>query len=76
MLTALALFLFQTETGNALHEAALHGKLDVVKLLLQRSIDVNQRDNKGQTVLELLSAHQAQQKSFTEITKAIQGRLV
>ena len=69
----LILFLFQTETGNALHEGALHGKLDVVKLLLERGIDVNQRDYKGQTVLELLSAHQAQQKSFTVITKVIQG---
>lgn len=56
-----------------MHEAALHGKLDVVKLLLERGIDVNQRDDKGQTVLELLSAHQAQQKSFTEITRTIQG---
>ncbi|XP_053385251.1 ankyrin repeat and sterile alpha motif domain-containing protein 1B-like isoform X2 [Mercenaria mercenaria] len=64
-----------TETGNALHEAALHGKLDVVKLLLERGIDVNQRDYKGQTVLELLSAHQAQQKSFTEITRAIQEHM-
>ena len=28
-------FLFQTETGTALHESALFGKFDVVKLLLE-----------------------------------------
>ena len=28
--------LLQTEAGTALHEAALYGKLDVVKLLLER----------------------------------------
>ena len=59
--------------GSALHEAALHGKLEVVKLLLDHGIDINLCDREGRTALQLLSAHQAQQKSFTEITQAIKG---
>ncbi|KAL4224939.1 Ankyrin repeat and sterile alpha motif domain-containing protein 1B [Mactra antiquata] len=62
-----------TEEGSALHEAALHGKLDVVKLLLERGINVNIQDEKQQTVLELISAHKSQQKSFTEIIQAIEN---
>ncbi|XP_052239797.1 protein phosphatase 1 regulatory subunit 12A-like isoform X3 [Dreissena polymorpha] len=61
----------KTEYGTALHEAALHGKLDCVRLLLGCGVDVNARDGHGQTALELVSAHCMKQKSFTEITKAI-----
>ncbi|XP_014668515.1 PREDICTED: ankyrin repeat and sterile alpha motif domain-containing protein 1B-like [Priapulus caudatus] len=44
----------QTETGSALHEAALYGKVDVVKLLLDQDIDLSISDKTGQTASGLL----------------------
>lgn len=60
-----------TDTGTALHEAALFGKLDVVKLLLERGINVYEKDQKGLTALDLVDAHKAKQKSYMEIKTAI-----
>ncbi|KAL2076419.1 hypothetical protein ACEWY4_027984, partial [Coilia grayii] len=46
-----------TEKGSALHEAALFGKIDVVRLLLDSGIDVNIRDYQGRTALDILREH-------------------
>ncbi|GFV53430.1 ankyrin repeat and sterile alpha motif domain-containing protein 1B [Trichonephila clavipes] len=45
---------FKAESGSALHEAALYGKVEVVKLLLDYGIDVNLENNSKRTVFDLL----------------------
>lgn len=45
---------YQTEKGSALHEAALFGKTDVVQILLAAGIDVNIKDNRGLTALDIV----------------------
>lgn len=44
-----------TKRGTALHEAALCGKLDVVRTLLDAGVDLGARDAGHNTVLDLLS---------------------
>nr|XP_034982774.1 ankyrin repeat and sterile alpha motif domain-containing protein 1B isoform X4 [Zootoca vivipara] len=51
----------QTEKGSALHEAALFGKVDVVRILLETGIDANIKDSLGRTVLDILKEHPSQQ---------------
>ncbi len=36
---------------TALHEAALHGQLEIVKFLLEQGADVNAKNNRGETPL-------------------------
>uniref|UniRef100_A0A8C6KQJ1 Ankyrin repeat and sterile alpha motif domain containing 1B n=1 Tax=Nothobranchius furzeri TaxID=105023 RepID=A0A8C6KQJ1_NOTFU len=48
-----------TENGSALHEAALFGKMDVVRLLLDSGIEASLRDSRGRTALEILKEHPA-----------------
>lgn len=45
----------KTSGGTALHEAALCGKLDVVRTLLDAGVDLCVRDAKQNTVIDLLS---------------------
>lgn len=45
---------FMTQTGTALHEAALCGKVDVVRRLLDDGIDVTLKDSRGFTALRLV----------------------
>lgn len=49
------MFSLQTESGSALHEAALFGKIEVVKLLLNYGIDTELEDLHRRTVMELLN---------------------
>ncbi|KAG8221865.1 hypothetical protein J437_LFUL003241 [Ladona fulva] len=44
----------RTAAGTALHEAALCGKTDVVKTLLESGVDLSARDAGGHTVLDVL----------------------
>jgi FOG: Ankyrin repeat len=44
----------RTASGTALHEAALCGKLEVVKTLLEHGADLRIIDSKHNTVLDLL----------------------
>ncbi|XP_054480387.1 ankyrin repeat and sterile alpha motif domain-containing protein 1B [Anoplopoma fimbria] len=59
-----------TENGSALHEAALCGKMDVVRLLLDSEIDTSLRDTQGRTALEILREHPAPKSQ--QITALIQ----
>lgn len=43
-----------TLTGTALHEAALCGKVDVVRRLLEAGIDVSLRDSSSQSALQIV----------------------
>ncbi|XP_019738511.1 ankyrin repeat and sterile alpha motif domain-containing protein 1B-like [Hippocampus comes] len=61
---------FITENGSALHEAALYGKMDVVRLLLDSGIDTNLRDSLGRTALDILREHPAVKSQ--QITALIQ----
>ena len=40
--------------GSALHEAAMYGKIEIVKLLLDKNIDLSLKDKDDCTVLEML----------------------
>lgn len=44
----------RTGSGSALHEAALCGKTEVVRTLLQNGIDLDIRDSQNNTVIDLL----------------------
>ncbi|XP_031205002.1 ankyrin repeat and sterile alpha motif domain-containing protein 1B isoform X9 [Mastomys coucha] len=52
--------IWKTEKGSALHEAALFGKVDVVRVLLETGIDANIKDSLGRTVLDILKEHPSQ----------------
>lgn len=45
----------RTPAGTALHEAALCGKLEVVRTLLEHGVDLSIRDAHNYTVKDLLS---------------------
>lgn len=45
----------RTAAGTAMHEAALCGKMEVVRTLLDHGIDLSIRDSRHNTVLDLLS---------------------
>lgn len=44
----------RTSAGTAMHEAALCGKMEVVRALLDRGVDLGIRDSRHNTVLDLL----------------------
>lgn len=44
----------RTSSGTALHEAALCGKTEVVRTLLENGTDLNIRDAQNNTVIDLL----------------------
>lgn len=44
----------RTSAGTAMHEAALCGKMEVVRALLDRGVDLAIRDSRQNTVLDLL----------------------
>lgn len=45
----------RTSAGTAMHEAALCGKMEVVRALLHRGVDLGIKDSRKNTVLDLLS---------------------
>lgn len=45
----------RTKSGTALHEAALFGKVEVVRTLLEHGVNPSIRDSKNCTVMDLLS---------------------
>jgi len=59
----------RTSRGTALHEAALCGKVEVVRALLEQSINTNLRDQADRTVLDVMAELQTQRTR--EITKII-----
>ncbi|XP_078091601.1 ankyrin repeat and sterile alpha motif domain-containing protein 1B isoform X5 [Mustelus asterias] len=61
----------ETEKGSALHEAALFGKLDVVRILLEAGIDASIKDTQEWTALDILKDHPSQKSQ--QITALIQG---
>ncbi|XP_041833007.1 ankyrin repeat and sterile alpha motif domain-containing protein 1B isoform X2 [Melanotaenia boesemani] len=63
-----------TENGSALHEAALFGKMDVVRLLLDSGINTSLRDSQGRTALEILREHPAPKSQ--QITALIQDYMM
>lgn len=50
----------RTPAGTPLHEAALCGKIEVVRTLLEHGADLNIRDSHNYTVKDLLSQFPAQ----------------
>uniref|UniRef100_A0A8C8SF64 Ankyrin repeat and sterile alpha motif domain containing 1A n=1 Tax=Pelusios castaneus TaxID=367368 RepID=A0A8C8SF64_9SAUR len=61
-----------TEKGSALHEAALFGKTDVVQILLAAGIDVNIKDNRGLTALDIVRELPSQKSQ--QIAAFIEGK--
>ena len=53
---------------NALHDAANLGKKDICELLVENGINVNQRNDKGKTALDI-----AIEKGYDEISEYLQG---
>ena len=61
----------QGEHGTPLHEAALFGKADTVRMLLDKGAKVEAKDRASKTVLEALRDFPAEKAK--EITKMIEG---
>ena len=64
----------RTARGTALHEAALCGKKDVVKFLLDSNINMELRDHDDKTVLEIMDELNTQRTR--EILHLVLGKLV
>lgn len=62
----------RTPSGTALHEAALCGKVEVVRTLLEHGADLTLRDAHNFTVLDLLSQFPAQ--ATQEIMRIIRSK--
>lgn len=62
----------RTGAGTALTEAAICGKVEVVKLLLDHGADLSARDAHGNTVMDLLAQFPAQ--ATQEITSVIRSK--
>ncbi|XP_041471449.1 ankyrin repeat and SAM domain-containing protein 1A-like [Lytechinus variegatus] len=64
-----------TKTGTALHEAAVFGKIDVVRVLLEArpSIDVEIEDGHSETALQKIESHSS--KVSQEISKMIMAHI-
>ena len=50
----------RTSRGTALHEAALCGKVEVVRTLLEHNINTGMRDSADRTVLDIMAELQTQ----------------
>eukprot|EP00091_Calanus_sinicus_P009056 TRINITY_DN21436_c0_g1_i1.p2 TRINITY_DN21436_c0_g1~~TRINITY_DN21436_c0_g1_i1.p2 ORF type:complete len:128 (+),score=5.02 TRINITY_DN21436_c0_g1_i1:39-386(+) len=47
----------RTSRGTSLHEAALCGKVEVVRALLEQNINTNLRDQADRTVLDVMASY-------------------
>jgi len=64
-----------TPAGTALHEAALCGKIDVVRTLLDAGVDIHARDSKHNMVTDLLSLFPKHAHVAHEIDATIRRKL-
>ena len=64
----------RTSRGTALHEAALCGKIEVVRILLEANINVELRDQDDKTVLTLMD--ELKTPMAKEIIHVILGELI
>ncbi|KAM7296564.1 caskin-1 [Ixodes scapularis] len=71
-----------TLRGTALHEAAMHGKLEVVRLLIQSGVDVNKLNSSEQTALDLVRSFSSSKAArdlkvlLKEMLKAVPARAI
>ena len=65
----------RTSQGTALHEAALCGKVDVVKALLDAGIDVCVTDSQRRTAVDRLQEVGLKTPVAKEIAEHIRGRV-
>lgn len=65
----------RTSNGTALHEAALCGKVDVVKALLESGIDVCVADSQRRTAVDRLSEVGLKTPVAKEIAELIRSEL-
>lgn len=64
----------RTKSGTALHEAALCGKAEVVRTLLEHGVNATIRDSNNYTVMDLLSQFnnaQAAQEIISLLKRAL-----
>lgn len=66
----------RTTQGTALHEAALCGKVDVVKVLLDASIDVCIADSQRRTAVDRLNEVGLRTPVAKEIADLIRGTVI
>lgn len=64
----------RTAAGTALTEAAICGKVEVVRTLLDHGADLSVRDAHGNTVMDLLAQFPAQ--ATQEITSVIRSKII
>lgn len=64
----------RTTQGTALHEAALCGKLDVVKALIESDIDVCIKDSNGRTAVDRLNEVGLKTPLAKEIAELIRSK--
>ena len=66
------MYLLQGEHGTPLHEAAMFGKGETVKLLLDKGASIEAKDRASKSVIDLLSEFPAERAR--EIRKMIEGK--
>lgn len=64
----------RTKAGTALHEAALCGKVEVVRTLLEYGVDISIKDSHDFTVTDLLSQFPAQ--ATQDIMAILKSKLI
>ncbi|VDI68419.1 Hypothetical predicted protein, partial [Mytilus galloprovincialis] len=65
-----------TTGGTALHIAAMYCKTEVVKLLVEKGIDIHAQDGEGKTALEIVLKNDQSQQKYAEIAKFIRDHIM